>query len=331
MHPFLRIVVAAGLALMPFTLAQAADAVAPAKKKVLFFSKSSGFEHDAIKLEMKDGKPGYAFAVLRQLGEKNNIEFTFSKDGSLFTPDYLAQFDAYFFYTTGNLTEPGTDRNPPMTEAGKAAFLKAIAEGKGFVGTHSASDTFHSPGNKDHGAARNQADGDKADDYVKMLGAEFIKHGAQQPARQIVADATFPGLSAVTADFGPNEEWYSLKNYASDLHVLLVQDVSKMKGDVYERPNYPSTWTRMHGKGRVFYTSMGHRDDVWTNPVFQTVLEGGLNWALKRVDADVTPNLATAAPKANELPAFVAPAPAKPKTPAPGTPKAPNAPKGEKK
>ena len=45
-----------------------------------------------------------------------------------------------------------------------------------------------------------------------------------------------------------------------------------MKGTTYERPNYPETWARMHGKGRVFYTSMGHREDVWENPMYQGLL-----------------------------------------------------------
>jgi hypothetical protein len=58
----------------------------------------------------------------------------------------------------------------------------------------------------------------------------------------------------------------------------------------------------MHGKGRVFYTALGHREDVWLNPAFQEMLLGGLNWALGRVEADVTPNLAHVAPGANELP-----------------------------
>ena len=97
-------------------------------------------------------------------------------------------------------------------------------------------------------------------------------------------------------------EWYTLKNFPEYFHVLFVQDVSGMTGDMYDRPNYPSTWVRLEGQGRVFYASMGHRDDIWTNPIFQTVLAAGLNWSLKRVDADVTPNLATVAPKASELP-----------------------------
>lgn len=294
-----------------------AHGAAPAKKKVLFFSKSSGFEHDAIKT-MDNPKFGYAFRVLKELGEKNHIEFTFSKDGSLFSKEYLAQFDALFFYTTGDLTLAKNsptqgDGNPPMSAAGKAALLDAVAGGKGFVGTHSAADTFHAPGNKEHGPARYDSDGDKTDPYGKMLGGSFIKHDAQQKSRQIVMDAKFPGMSAVAADFGPQEEWYSLKNFAPDLHVLLVQDTSTMDGPSYQRAPYPSTWARMHGKGRVFYTSMGHRDDVWTNPTFQAVLMGGLNWALRRVDADVTPNLKQAAPQANVLPKFVAPVPAKEK------------------
>jgi type 1 glutamine amidotransferase len=288
--------------------ASAADASPMPRKRILFFSKSSDFEHSVV--ARRNGNPAFAEQVLRELGGKNNLEFTFSKDGSLFTPEYLKQFDVIFFYTTGDLTESGTDRAPPMTPAGKAALLQAVENGKGFVGVHSASDTFHSPGNKPINVpARNQSDGDRADPYIKMLGGEFIKHGAQQKSRLIVADSKFPGMSGVPADFGPTEEWYSLKNFAPDLHVLLVQDTTGMTGSEYARPPYPSTWARQEGKGRVFYTSMGHREDIWLNPVFQAVLLGGLNWTSGRVDADVTPNISEVAPKANVLPPYVSPPP----------------------
>jgi type 1 glutamine amidotransferase len=298
--------------IVPFGfVGRAADPAAPARKKVLFFSKSSGFEHDAIKT-LDNPKFGFAFRVLKELGDKNNIEFTFSKDGSLFSKEYLAQFDAIFFYTTGDLTlaknSPAQgDGSPPMSPAGKQALLDAVNSGKGFVGTHSAADTFHAPGNQEHGPARYESDGDKTDPYGKMLGGSFIKHDAQQKGRQIVVDPKFPGLSALPPDFGPHEEWYSLKNFAPDLHVLLVQDTSTMDGPSYKRAPYPATWARMQGKGRVFYTSMGHREDVWTSPEFQSVLMGGLNWALRRVDADVTPNIDKVTPQANVLPKFVEP------------------------
>ena len=287
-------------------------------KKVLVFSKSSGFEHDAIKT---DGKPGhgYAFRVLRDFGAKNQIEFVESKDGTLFTPQYLAQFDAFLFYTSGDLTmaksDPRGDGLPPMTAAGKAAFLAAVAKGKGFIGVHSASDSFHSFGRNDHVPERFDDDGDKADDYIKMLGGEFIRHGAQQKSKLIVADAKFPGMDAVPADLSLHEEWYSLKNFAPNLHALVVQDPTGMVGAEYQRPAYPSTWARMNGKGRVFYTNMGHREDMWDNPIFQSVLFGGIKWTLHRVNADVTPNLAQVAPQANVLPKFRPPPPPQPAAP----------------
>ena len=111
------------------------------RRKILFFSKSSGFEHEVI--SYKKGKPSVVEKALTELGAKNNWEFTFSKDGSLFSAEYLKQFDALFFYTTGDLTTPGTDGQPPMSAAGKQAFLDYVASGKGFIGSHSASDTFH--------------------------------------------------------------------------------------------------------------------------------------------------------------------------------------------
>jgi len=68
-----------------------------------------------------------------------------------------------------------------------------------------------------------------------------------------------------------------------------------------ERPPFPATWVRKHEKGRVFYTSMGHREDVWENSIFQGLLLGGLSWAFGNVEADVTPNLEKVAPKAVDL------------------------------
>jgi type 1 glutamine amidotransferase len=77
-----------------------------------------------------------------------------------------------------------------------------------------------------------------------------------------------------------------------------------MKGIEYARPPYPATWARMYGQGRVFFTSMGHREDVWTNPLFQDILAGGIHWACKDLDADITPNLSKVAPGAGENPPY---------------------------
>src|SRR6266496_1894550 len=84
----------AGAAARGLTLAKFPIAFAQQTKprKLLFFSKSSNFEHAVIK--RKDGQPSFVENVLSELVPKHAIDFTFSKDGSLFTPDYLARFDA---------------------------------------------------------------------------------------------------------------------------------------------------------------------------------------------------------------------------------------------
>jgi hypothetical protein len=169
-----------------------------------------------------------------------------------------------------------------------------VAAGKGFLASHCGSDTFHSAG-------ESRQEQEKRDPYIAMLGGEFIVHGSQQEATMKVADPHFPGLKGVQ-DFKLKEEWYALKNFAPDLHVILVQSTSGMHDAMYERPDFPATWARKHEKGRVFFTSMGHRDDVWKNEIFQNLLMGGLAWALGNVDAEIPANIDKVTPKANELP-----------------------------
>ena len=276
-----------------------------APKKILFFTKSSGFEHSVI--SWKNGQPSFAEKVLLELGQKNGWEFTFSKDGSKFSPEYLAQFDAVFIYTTGDLCSEGTDKQPPMTPAGKQALFDYVRAGKGFIGTHAADDTFHTANESKKGPDRYLNHGEQADPYVRFIGGEFIIHGAQQVATNTVTDPSFPGFEKVGPSFAFNEEWYSLKDFAPDVHVLTVIDAPHMKGAMYQRPPYPTTWARQEGSGRVWYTAMGHREDIWTNPVFQEILVGGIKWALGEAPADVTPNIQTTAPGAYTNPLYVEP------------------------
>ena len=129
-----------------------------------------------------------------------------------------------------------------------------------------------------------------------MLGGEFIRHGPQQVATQRVVDGKFPGCEGLGASFDSMDEWYTFKDFSKNLHVILTMETKGMKGIDYQRAPFPATWAQKHGQGRVYYTSMGHREDVWTNPRFQTILLGGLAWAAGNVDADVTPNIETATP-----------------------------------
>ena len=142
----------------------------------------------------------------------------------------------------------------------------------------------------------------EVDPYIKMVGGEFKGHGSQQKATMKVASNSFPGLEDLK-DFGFTEEWYSLNNLAPDMHVILVQDTNSMpakngqREPQYQRPPYPATWAKKYGDGRVFYTNMGHREDVWTNPVFQKVVIAGLNWVAGNTKFEPSPNMPQVAPQ----------------------------------
>jgi type 1 glutamine amidotransferase len=287
---------ALGAGVFPFTGTLRADTAKT--KKLLVYTRSQTFEHSVVR-PAKGKTKSLVEEIVTELGSKHGFEVMHTKDGRIFEPDSIKEFDAFLFETTGDLTKEGGDKQPPMSPQGKQALLQAIAAGKGFVGCHCASDTFHSSGLEIK--QWENAPEEKRDPYIRMIGGEFIRHGAQQKAWMRVIDKSFPGAKGVE-DFNINEEWYSLKNFSPDLHVILVQDTQGMKGLDYERPNFPATWARKHEKGRVFYTSMGHREDVWENATFQQLLVGGLMWAFGRVDAELTPNLTTAAPKGSELP-----------------------------
>jgi type 1 glutamine amidotransferase len=280
-----RMLLATGAAMLgPGVLARVgAGTLAP--KKVLFFTKSSGFEHSAI--AEKDGKPSHAGKILEALGKEHGFEVVTSKDGGMFEPGKIEQWDAFVFYTTGNLLQPGTDKQPPMTEAGFEAFIDRVRSGKaGFVGVHSATDTMG-----DHRGL-----GDK-DPYTQMIGGQFNGHGAQQEVELIVTDPKFPGAEGLKPKFRLTDEWYSQKYQPADLHIVVAHDTSTMEGDDYKRPNYGQTWARKFGDGRVYYNSMGHREDVWENPLYQGMLVGALMWATGQAEADVTPNGKDVAPE----------------------------------
>ena len=233
--------VAAGVALVgafPLSMANAADDQKKTRK-VLFFTKSSGFQHSVITRKSPD-ELAYAEKILIDLGKQHGFDVTASKDGGFFTPEKLAEFDAVVFYTTGDLTTPGTDKQPPMPKDGKETLIKWVESGKGFLGLHCASDTFHSHGNE-------------IDPYIKMLGGEFETHHSQEACKIKVADPNFGPIKDL-ANFEFPEEWYILKNFAPDMHVITIQETQSMKQEAYNtlKP-YPETWARMQGKGRVFY------------------------------------------------------------------------------
>jgi type 1 glutamine amidotransferase len=295
---FLRTAVWSGAALaLPDVLFSAG------KRSVLIFTKSSGFEHDVVKTT--GGNPSIVERTVREIGKKNGFDVAATKDGRIFDSTEFRAHSALLFFTTGDLTKSATDAQPPMSKAGKKALLEAVAGGLGFVGVHAASDTFHTLPDPEDRSNRYIAHGEQSDPYLRMLGGEFITHGTEprlQTANLIVNDASFPGLQGVKSPVAFNEEWYSLKDFATDMHVILTLDTHGMSGECYQRPAYPVTWARMHNKGRVFYTAMGDRPENWQNEFLVEVLGGGISWATGAVDAKLTKNLTEVAPGFAQIP-----------------------------
>jgi type 1 glutamine amidotransferase len=257
-------------------------------RKLLFFSRSALFEHPVIRRE--GGQLSFAEKALVEMARQIDCTVDCTKDGRVFEQN-LEGYAAVVSYTCGrpehlqkSIKTDGEDGNQPLSESGWKRLNAAVREGKPFVAIH--------PG---------------AWLLPEASGADCLGHGSQQVARINVVSRRFPGAEKLGESFSMLEEWFSLMRFAKDLHVVLVQDCAGMDKKAaddrrcYDRPPFPCTWARMHGKGRVFYTSLGHREDVWSSKIFQHLLLGGLSWALGRVQADITPNIDRVAPQANEF------------------------------
>lgn len=193
-------------------------------------------------------------------------------------PANLAKVDAVIFANTTGDDYPLPDR---------AGFIKWVNDGGAFIGMHSATDTFKS-----------------FEPYYDMLQGTFNGHGAQVPAALTNADKSHPATAPLPEQWDLNqEEMYLLKNHdRSKLRALLYMRQHPNKPE--EAGYFPVAWSRMAGKGRVFYTSLGHREDLWSadpnlkdrkNPVetsklYQQHILGGIKWALGVAEGSTTPN-----------------------------------------
>jgi type 1 glutamine amidotransferase len=237
---------------------------APPKKKLLLVSHTAGFRHEE---GIVAGEK-----TLLEIGERSgafSLEMCRNADDvkRMLTPDYLnaGKFDGVIFNnTSGNLGVPDLK-----------AFFEWLKAGKAFIGMHAATDTYN--GNAD---------------YLDLIGDEFLTHGQQCAIEPIVQDPKHP--ATVSWDKGTQvlEEVYIFKhNDRSKVRVLLYLDKNPNDG----RPvaNQPGdclvAWCKAYGKGKVFYTSFGHRTDVWENEVVRRHMLGGIRWALGQAKGEAKP------------------------------------------
>jgi type 1 glutamine amidotransferase len=182
------------------------------------------------------------------------------------SPENLQNYDGIVFAsTTGNLPVPDPQ-----------GLLDWIKAGHAFIGIHAASDTFHDwPG------------------FIDMLGGEFDRHGPQVSVECLNQKPQHPANAHLGKTWTiSQEEIYEFKNYDSKkVEDLLIMDKHPQN---HSAGHFPMTWCKDYGAGKVFYTSLGHREDIIdTDPnlkdrkndvaiskAYQQHVLGGIEWAL---------------------------------------------------
>ena len=128
-----------------------------------------------------------------------------------------------------------------------------------------------------------------------MIGGRFDDHpwGIIQ-APVIVEDPRFPGMTSLPPSFEHTDEYYQIKDFSrKDAHVILRLDVSHL--DLkdprvhHHDQDFPLVWAKMYGKGRVYYSALGHDPSNWDERAVQEMYFEAIKWALKLTDADITP------------------------------------------
>ena len=240
-----------GLLMLAPALATRGRAQAAHKGHLLYLTLSAGFKHDSVAMSRD---------IVTEIGKDSGaFDVTLADDVSPFTAANLKNYDAVMFYTTGEL---------PMNDEQKQAFVQFVRSGHGFVGVHSATDTFY-----------------MWPEYLEMIGGYFNDHPWHQNVTVDVVDPSNPIVSALAPSFQINDEIYQISDFQyRDSHVLLKLDPGSvnLKDPRVRRRFYswPLAWTRSDGQGRVFYTTLGHEQAVWKDQRYQQMLLNGIKWAM---------------------------------------------------
>ena len=244
----------------------------PKKKKLLAIGEVKGYQHSSV---------SHALATIERLGQESGIYDTFIRtDTELVTKQKLTAgnaknltfFDAVLFYTTGELD---------MNQQQKDDLLSFIRDdGKGFIGVHSATDTFY-----------------KWPEYGEMIGGWFREHPwGVFDAPMIVEDPRFPGMQAFPHEFTFKDEIYQIKEFSRDkVHVIARLDASKLdlknprvSPERLADKDFAIAWAKTYGKGRVYYNTIGHREESWDRKDVQTMYLEAIKWAMGLTQADIS-------------------------------------------
>jgi len=246
-------------------------------KRVLVVTATEGFPHSSVttaeRVLNKLGTQSGAYKVVAVIrsgprptdaGEENKwLEKMHHDFAELMSAAALNDYDAVIFAnTTGELPIPDKD-----------AFIAWVKAGHAFIGMHSATDTLH-----------------KYSPFIDMIGGEFLQHGPQVKVTCINQDIRHPATRRIGASYEVFDEIYQFKNFHREqVHGLLTLDRHPNNGTPGD---YPISWCKQFGRGKMFYTSLGHREEVWDSPTYQDHILGGIKWALGLEQGDAIPQSA---------------------------------------
>lgn len=229
--------------------------------RLLVYTVSAGYEHAVVKRPSPEQHSVVERAMATLAQRTGAFEAVISRDAVSFEPEALAEVDGVFFYTTGEL---------PLNARQRDALLAFVANGGAFTGSHCATDTFY-----------------EVPEFGRMLGGYFDGHPWHEEVGVTVEVPDHPATRGLGEAFRITDEIYQFKApYSRERQqVLLSLDTSSVdmtKAGIHRTDgDFAVSWTREHGRGRVFYTSLGHRPEVWADPRFQSHLIGGITWALE--------------------------------------------------
>jgi uncharacterized protein len=223
-------------------------------------SHSAGFQHDVVRRPVA-GTRSTAETVVAELGRRApGFDVTYVATRAELERLSVASVrahDAILFFTSGEL---------PMAPAVRQAMFEMIRDGGGFVGVHSAADTWYA-----------------VPEYRELLGGTFDGHPWHQRVRLIVEDLSHPATRHLGDAFEIADEIYQLRDWRRrDVRVLLRLDPRSVDLGRGKRADgdYALAWTKPYGRGRVVYTALGHEAAVWADERFKTHLLGAIGWAL---------------------------------------------------
>ena len=266
----------AGTKIQAFALSSEAPAPQARKHVLAWADVRNGYQHESIShavstIERLGRESGLYDTYIRtdsQLVTKRPITFktgTGIATGEQFLAHNLDYFDAIFFFGVREIDLAADQREDLLS------FVRE--DGKGFVAAHSGATAFFS-----------------WPEFGDMLGGRFDEHPwGITDATVVVDDAAFPAMKKFPKASVFNDEHYQLKDFSRDkVHVLAHLDASKLnlKAPLVHRKDadFPVAWTKSYGTGRVFYSTLGHADAAWDNPIIQNMYFEAMKWAL-RLDA----------------------------------------------